>query len=92
MTQHLQPGVSEPVFLVFSRQHLAERALSEPPGFLRRLTGKREVALGLPGDLCEAVTDGIVGMVRNPAAERIEGDEYRQQEEACGSLTAVLHV
>lgn len=34
-------------------------------------------ALGLPEDLCEEVSEGIIGMFRNATVERIEGDGYR---------------
>ncbi|WP_374681492.1 hypothetical protein [Accumulibacter sp.] len=34
-------------------------------------------ALGLPEELCEEVADGIIGMFRNSAVERIEGDSYQ---------------
>jgi len=33
--------------------------------------------LGLPENVCEEVAEGIIGMFRNAAVERIEGDEYR---------------
>ena len=35
-------------------------------------------ALGLPEEMCEEVAEGIVGVFRNAAVERIEGDEYNQ--------------
>jgi hypothetical protein len=34
-------------------------------------------ALDLPEELCEEVAEGIIGMFRNSAVERIEGDEYQ---------------
>jgi len=34
-------------------------------------------ALSLPEDLCEEVAEGIIGMFRNAAVERIEGEDYR---------------
>lgn len=33
--------------------------------------------LGLPEEMCEEVAEGIIGMFRNSAVERIEGEEYR---------------
>ncbi|MCU0735859.1 MAG: hypothetical protein MUF20_10105 [Methylotetracoccus sp.] len=50
-----------------------ERSLARHFTAVRRL---RE-ALDLPEDLCEEVAEGIIGMFRNSAVERIEGDEYR---------------
>ena len=50
-----------------------ERSLARHFAAMHRL---RE-ALGLPEDLCEEVAEGIIGMFRNAAVERIEGDEYR---------------
>jgi len=50
-----------------------ERSLARHFTAMHRL---RE-ALGLPEDLCEEVAEGIIGMFRNAAVERIEGDEYR---------------
>lgn len=31
----------------------------------------------LPKEVCEEVAEGIIGMFRNAAVERIEGDEYK---------------
>ncbi|MEF8717551.1 MAG: hypothetical protein V5B44_07325 [Candidatus Accumulibacter necessarius] len=50
-----------------------ERSLARHFTAMHRL---RE-ALGLPEDLCEDVAEGIIGMFRNSAVERIEGDAYR---------------
>ncbi|MEF8753695.1 MAG: hypothetical protein V5B60_07105 [Accumulibacter sp.] len=33
--------------------------------------------LDLPEEICEEVAEGIIGMFRNAAVEKIEGDEYR---------------
>lgn len=33
--------------------------------------------LDLPDEICEEVAEGVIGMFRNAAVERIEGDEYR---------------
>jgi hypothetical protein len=50
-----------------------ERSLARHFTAMHRL---RE-ALGLPEEMCEEVAEGIIGMFRNSAVERIEGDEYR---------------
>jgi len=50
-----------------------ERSLARHFTAMHRL---RE-ALGLPEELCEEVADGIIGMFRNSAVERVEGDAYR---------------
>jgi hypothetical protein len=34
-------------------------------------------ALGLPEELCEEVAEGVIGMFRNAAVERIDGVDYR---------------
>ena len=33
--------------------------------------------LDLPEEICEEVAEGIIGMFRNAAVERVEGDEHR---------------
>ena len=45
----------------------------------RHFTAMRRLgeALSLPAVLCEEVAEGIIGMFRNAAVERIEGMEYR---------------
>ena len=50
-----------------------ERSLARHFTAMHRL---RE-ALGLPEDLCEEGAEGIIGMFRNLAVERIEGVDYR---------------
>jgi hypothetical protein len=50
-----------------------ERSLARHFGAMYRLGEE----LDLPEDLCEEVAEGIIGMFRNAAVERIEGDEYR---------------
>ena len=50
-----------------------DRSLTRHFGAMYRL-GKE---LDLPKEVCEEVAEGIVGMFRNAAVERIEGDEYR---------------
>jgi hypothetical protein len=50
-----------------------ERALARHFGAMNRLCED----LDLPEDLCEEVAEGIIGMFRSAAVERIEGDEYR---------------
>jgi hypothetical protein len=50
-----------------------ERSLARHFGAMYRLSEE----LDLPEDACEKVAEGIIGMFRNAAVERIEGDEYR---------------
>jgi hypothetical protein len=50
-----------------------ERSLARHFGAMYRLGED----LDLPEDLCEEVAEGIIGMFRSAAVERIEGDEYR---------------
>ena len=57
MHQRLRPCVFEPVILVFSRRQVEERDLSEPLGFLRRLTADRDIALEFCGRI-SLVVDG----------------------------------
>ena len=50
-----------------------ERSLARHFGAMYRLGEE----LDLPKEVCEEVAEGIIGMFRNAAVERIEGDEYR---------------
>jgi hypothetical protein len=50
-----------------------ERSLARHFGAMYRLGEE----LDLPEDLCEQVAEGIIGMFRNAAVERIEGVDYR---------------
>ena len=49
MNQRLRPGISEPVFLMFSRRQIEECDITEPLEFLRRLTATSQVALNYCG-------------------------------------------
>jgi hypothetical protein len=50
-----------------------ERSLGRHFGAMYRLGQELE----LPEDLCEEVAEGILGLLRNAAVERIEGVDYR---------------
>jgi len=50
-----------------------ERSLARHFAAMHRL--RKE--LDLPEEICEEVAEGIIGMFRNAAVERVEGDEYR---------------
>ena len=50
-----------------------EQSLARHFGEMHRLSEE----LDLPKGACEEVAEGIIGMFRNAAVERIEGDEYR---------------
>lgn len=57
MNQRFRPAVSEPIFLVFSREQIMEMDLQEPLQVLRQLAGNPEKAIAACGRI-SVVIDG----------------------------------
>ena len=72
MPQRLRPAVTDPVILMFSRQHVETLDLAEPLQFLRRLTADRHTSLEFSGRL-SLVIDGY----NDDARELFEVPEVR---------------
>jgi hypothetical protein len=73
MNPNFRPAVTEPIFLVFSREQVAELDLQEPLTFLRRLAENPEIAISACGRL-SLVFDGY----NNDSRELFEIPEVRR--------------